>query len=131
MRNSNSRQAIVSKAPLVGGIAFWFVAQTGPIASSVNAPRQGIRISNASIKTRVEWASPVVNTSRCFYIDTETWFPYIRLISDSGLTHKLRKNQDSAFAIWFGHSRAPTQQQMRLNTSSHSAPAAQIQESYF
>ena len=77
----------------------------------------------------------VVNTSRSLYIDTETWFPYIRLISDSRLTHKLtrklRKNQDSAFAIWFGHSRAPTQQQMRSNTSSHSAPAAQIQESYF
>jgi hypothetical protein len=38
---------------------------------------------NASIAPEVRWASPVVHTSRSFYIDTETWFPYIRQISPS------------------------------------------------
>ena len=36
---------------------------------------------NASIK--VGWTSPVVNTSRSFYIDRETRFPYIPQISNS------------------------------------------------
>jgi hypothetical protein len=36
---------------------------------------------NASIK--VGWTSPVVNTSRSFYIDRETRFPYIQQISHS------------------------------------------------
>ena len=35
----------------------------------------------ASITSKVGWASPVVNTSRSFYIDTATWFPYIPQIS--------------------------------------------------
>jgi hypothetical protein len=38
---------------------------------------------NASIQTRVAWTSPVVNTSRRFYIDTAAGFPYVRLISHS------------------------------------------------
>src|SRR5579864_5066284 len=37
---------------MVGGISFWFVAQTGPIASSVNAPRQAIRMIKASIQNQ-------------------------------------------------------------------------------
>jgi hypothetical protein len=36
---------------------------------------------NASIK--VGWTSPVVNTSRSFYIDRETRFPYIQQIAHS------------------------------------------------
>jgi hypothetical protein len=39
------------------------------------------------------------------------------------MTHKLRSDRHSAFATWFGYSRAPTQQQRRFESSSHSAPA--------
>jgi hypothetical protein len=38
---------------------------------------------NVSIQTRVAWTSPVVNTSRRFYIDTAAGFLYMRLISHS------------------------------------------------
>jgi len=37
---------------MVGGISFWFFAQTGPIVSSVNAPRQAIRMIKASIQNQ-------------------------------------------------------------------------------
>ena len=38
---------------------------------------------NASNTAKVGWTSPVVDTSRSFYIDTETRFPYIQQISHS------------------------------------------------
>jgi hypothetical protein len=38
------------------------------------------------------------------------------------VTHKYGVTGIPAFATWFGYSRAPTQQQMRFESSSHSSP---------
>jgi len=49
---SNSTQAIVRKVAIVDGVSLWFVARTGPIASSVNAPRQPIRVIKPGSQNR-------------------------------------------------------------------------------
>jgi hypothetical protein len=79
-------------------------------------------MTKASNKTRVGWTSPVVNTSRCFYIDTgDLVSQYIRLISLSETDAQITNNGHSAFATWFGHSRAPTPAADAIESSSHPA----------
>src|ERR1700752_4100920 len=75
---------------------------------------------NASIK--VGWTSPVVNTSRSFYIDRETRFPYIQQISHSETDAQV--TESAAFSIrhlvWLFSCSYPAAE--RFEFSSHSEP---------
>jgi hypothetical protein len=81
---------------------------------------------NARITTKVGWTSPVVNTSRSFYIDTETRFPYIRQMSHSETDAQV--TESPAFTIrhlvWSFSCSHPAAD--AIESPSHSAPVLGI-----
>jgi hypothetical protein len=85
--------------------------------------RTAIRMVNASIATR-SGGHPLSYVRLGVSISTRRpGSPTSGRSHPPRMTHKLRSHRNSAFATWFGYSRAPIQQQMRFESSSHSAPA--------